>query len=343
MALLRALVATREGRRALAAGLVAGLGALGVGCALVGAWSREPAFSHALHVGDEGLACLTCHEDLAVSDEPGMPAPDTCLFCHQVIDEEKPPERRVERLFPDGVLAAAHVSRLADEVRFSHLAHVEAGIDCGACHEGIEQSTAPTRALAVGMDDCTSCHAEREIGGGCATCHSVVDAAWEPGTHAHSWTELHGRVVRARDSATENRCSLCHEEATCARCHAQEAPRNHDNHWRLRGHGLVARMDRQNCAACHEPASCNRCHAEVLPVSHTGTWGAPRDVHCLGCHFPLRAEGCAACHLTTPSHDLAPPKPSWHDPGFDCRSCHVPGGGLLRHVDDGTNCNLCHP
>jgi len=331
-------------RFALVAGLIGGLVVLEVGCALIGSLSGEDefAFSHALHVGEEGLDCLTCHENLAVSDEPGMPAADTCFLCHDLIDEEKPPERRIDQLFADGTLMASHVSRLDGEVLFSHLAHVDAGLDCAACHEGIEESTAPTRDLAVTMDDCTACHAEHAAGDDCATCHSVVARTWAPDSHERSWTELHGRMVRARDPALENRCSLCHEESSCAQCHAVEPPRNHDNHWRLRGHGLMARMDRDNCAVCHEPAECNRCHDQARPASHTGMWGGQRSTHCLSCHFPLRGESCAACHQGTPSHGLAPPKPSWHDPGMNCRSCHVQGTGLMRHVDDGTNCNLCH-
>ena len=98
-------------------------------------------------------------------------------------------------------------------------------------------------------------------------------------------------------------------------------------------------MDRQNCAACHESSSCERCHAETLPLNHRGLWGGTKSVHCVTCHFPLAAEGCVTCHQDTASHELAPPKPSWHDPASNCRTCHL---ATLSHVDNGSNCNLCH-
>ena len=32
----------------------------------------------------------------------------------------------------------------------------------------------------------------------------------------------------------------------------------------------------------------------------------------------------------------------WHEPTFDCRQCHGRGQLPLSHVDDGSNCNICH-
>jgi hypothetical protein len=152
---------------------------------------------------------------------------------------------------------------------------------------------------------------------------------------------MHGRVARAHSEATADRCVLCHTESTCSACHQVQAPDNHTNYWRERGHGITAMIDRENCQACHEPMSCERCHADVKPRNHVGNWGAPHDTHCLVCHQPLSQEGCVACHATAKSHLLAAPKPSDHYPGMDCRACH----GLsqpLPHVDNGDDCNACH-
>jgi hypothetical protein len=79
-------------------------------------------------------------------------------------------------------------------------------------------------------------------------------------------------------------------------------------------------------------------------LSHTGNWGSPRNNHCLGCHEPLRNEGCVACHSSTPSHALANPKPPDHNAAMNCRQCHIPGGVQppMPHVDNGDNCNACH-
>ena len=316
------------------------------GCMLVDALSsgeRGLVFSHALHVGEEGLECVSCHENAEVEETPGMPAADSCAVCHAELDAEKPPERQIASLFDAGVFRALRASRLDDEVHFAHLAHVTGVQDCGACHRDIEESRAIDASVAVEMQDCQSCHAERALPNDCADCHSEIDADWAPPSHARDWKKLHGRACRRSDPQPADDCFLCHKDSTCAQCHRIEPPESHDVHFRLRGHAVLAQVDRAACATCHESATCDRCHAESLPVSHRGaSWGSTRNTHCLTCHFPLQGEGCLTCHKGTPSHALGPPKPDWHTPAMDCRSCH--GSSLpLSHVDDGSNCNLCHP
>ncbi len=316
------------------------------GCVLIDALARRQdafRFSHQLHVTEEGLHCVSCHETAAVADEPGMPALDGCQACHETIDSEKPAERRVSALFgPDGRFRTALASALDDEVTFAHLEHVTAVGDCGACHVGIETNPAIDEDVGIDMDDCTACHARRSVPSECATCHTVAGIERAPGSHEHDWKRRHGRASRISAPEPADRCFLCHDESTCASCHQLQPPDDHDAHFRLRGHGFRARVDRATCAACHDSFSCDRCHMDVVPLNHTAMWGGPKDTHCFTCHFPLASSGCATCHKDTPSHLLGPPKPSWHNPAMNCRQCH--GTSLpLSHVDDGTNCNLCHP
>ena len=169
----------------------------------------------------------------------------------------------------------------------------------------------------------------------------VIDQEWKPPTHDDSWTRAHGPRARAGSRAPLDSCALCHREDTCAECHRVEQPLSHTQGFRLKGHGLLASMDRGSCAVCHEPSSCEACHAETLPLSHGGMWGGTKSLHCLTCHTPLEQNGCAVCHKGTPSHALAPPKPDWHDPAMNCTACHG-HGEPLPHVDNGENCNLCH-
>ncbi len=316
------------------------------GCMLIDVFrddERGLVFSHRVHVIDEELACINCHETASVETDPGMPPIDVCGFCHDQLDAEKPPERRIEVLYDaDEDFLAARLSALGHEVVFDHLQHVEAVGDCGACHVDIEENEVVDEHVRVLMDDCMACHADRTQPNECSTCHSVIERTWMPESHHQSWRKRHGRVCRRANPGPIDQCFLCHQESTCAACHQVVAPENHNAFWRLRGHAIVARVDRQNCAACHQPFSCDRCHQEVLPLSHSGMWGATRNTHCLTCHFPLPATGCLTCHKATPSHALGPPKPGWHTPTMNCRQCH--GATLpLSHVDNGSNCNLCHP
>jgi hypothetical protein len=328
---------------AAAALLAAACGALFVR----GGRARAFAFPHDVHVLELELECENCHEDAMLADRPAMPAPDTCEFCHVELDAEAPPERQAAALFDGPAYRAAHATALASELAFDHARHAAAVGDCAACHADVIGGERVESDQGLAMAACVDCHAERGAPGECATCHLEIDRDWAPPSHAAAWKKLHGRVFRAGCTRAVDDCALCHQETDCASCHAVEAPESHGPLWRLRSHGLAARIDRASCAACHQPTGCDRCHAEVLPLSHVATWGDPKDTHCIACHFPLGSfgggfggsEGCATCHKSNPSHLLASPKPSWHTPDMNCLMCHAQ---TLPHVTKGDDCNLCH-
>ncbi len=324
-------------------GALLGFVALCAGCALLQRFGAPAAlaFSHALHVGEEQQACVTCHGDFARSDAPGMPAPDTCAACHDEIDAEKPPERHVATLFDGERFKAARAAALDDEVLFSHKLHARDPKSCDACHAGIAGNERIDEDIGVTMEGCTNCHAERDVARECATCHRELREDRAPPSHALDWTRRHGGSVRSCTRATAERCEICHTESDCVTCHKAVAPQNHNAHFRMRGHGLTARMERQDCAACHTPDSCEVCHRETTPLSHGASWGGTLARHCVSCHQPLAANGCSVCHAATPSHALAAPKPDWHTPAMNCRQCHGLSAAL-PHVDNGDDCNACH-
>lgn len=303
-----------------------------------------PAFSHRIHVEDVGLDCSDCHLGVEDSDEPGMPVRTQCLLCHEGLDAEKPPERGIDALFEDGTLVARHLSALPDEVRFSHLAHVSAALDCSACHDALESSEEVGPEVRVVMESCQACHAAVGAPNECRSCHTELSLDRPPPGHEFLWLERHGDLVRSEPDAVERlRCSTCHGESSCQDCHLNQPPRDHTSFWRRRGHSQMAAFERDRCSTCHDSDSCNRCHAEVEPSSHRASWGGTRNDHCLSCHFPLRLEGCFTCHRDSPSHALAPPAPADgpHTSATDdqCRTCHAPN---LRHADGGDRCRLCH-
>jgi hypothetical protein len=296
-------------------------------------------FPHATHVLEQGMDCSDCHVSVAESDDPGMPAPMLCDLCHEGLDEEKPAGERVADLLESGVIEAVHRTALGDEVLFSHLAHVNADLECTACHGPIDESLGMPAEVRVPMQECMACHESRGLSTDCATCHREIRADRPPPSHGQLWHMVHGEVARDDGAAS---CTLCHEESSCSSCHRDEAPRNHNQFWRRAGHGQSAAFDRQSCATCHDRDSCSTCHAEARPSTHRAGWGGVRNEHCVSCHFPLRAEGCVTCHADADAHLTAPPRPPTHFPGMDCRQCH----GLtapLPHVDDGSDCTVCHP
>lgn len=340
-------VLTRLRKPALAIALVG----IVVGCALIRSLTNPEkpyVFSHRLHVGDQELSCDDCH--YGEPDTPGMPTLDDCQICHEELDEENEPGRRVTSLFDGDVYRALHASRITGDVLFDHDSHADGYVeDCASCHRGIESSRRILASDFVTMDTCTSCHSKSGLeAADCSLCHDEIDKTWQPPDHARSWQRLHGEVVRcgATGADTAQQCSLCHEESACVACHKVTPPRDHNNYYRLRGHGIAASIDRNRCSTCHEPDGCDRCHMTTEPRSHVGSFGSPLNRHCLGCHLPLRPTngGCTTCHRDTPSHLSAPPLPlnQPHLTARDaqCRECHIPG--RLRHPDNGDSCRFCH-
>jgi hypothetical protein len=340
MALLNRIRSSRGVRLAATVAVAVAL----TGCVIFEAFqprAKRFAFSHRVHVVDQELDCDACHVDYESAEEPGLPSLKQCALCHGELDSEKPPERRVEVFYGVEGFLAARAGALGDEPLFSHLKHVESGLDCAMCHVGIENNDDVLDLARPSMAACVDCHAQRAAPNECATCHSVLREDVAPPSHDTNWMRAHGSVVCARDDATESQCSMCHNESSCVGCHNEMPPANHTNQWRLRGHGVSASLDRESCATCHREDSCTACHMSTAPRNHTGAWGSPVNQHCVGCHFPVQNEGCVVCHLGTPSHNTAPPKPPDHHPAMNCRQCH----GVdqpLPHVDNGDNCNLCH-
>jgi hypothetical protein len=313
--------------------------AAAAGCALfgIGASERPFVFPHGKHGKDAGLECSNCHRSVERADDPGMPQLSQCQICHQKLDAEKPPEKRAASLFDDGVYRRTPRATLADEVLFSHQRHVAKGTQCTACHD--LQADAPPPPMR--MNTCMACHTEQRTANECATCHKEVRKDKPPASHAFGWPRMHGATVRAHSKLTVDDCAMCHQESSCSTCHLAMPPENHNNYFRLRGHGVMARMDRMNCSTCHRSDSCDACHQQARPVTHRGSFGAPRDTHCTSCHLPLASTDCATCHRATPSHSTAPPMPPGHTPAMNCRQCHG-HGAPLQHVDNGMECTSCH-
>ena len=143
----------------------------------------------------------------------------------------------------------------------------------------------------------------------------------KPGSHKGNWLEYHGRAVGASGNSPGQpgkACLTCHEQTDCIACHTTTMPRDHNNTWRVRGHGLMADGNRERCITCHREDYCIRCHSETAPRSHTASW---RSRHCTWCHYGsglAPADNCVVCHKVAP-HTSAPHAVS---PTLNCGLCH---------------------
>jgi hypothetical protein len=305
--------------------------------------TRPGKFSHNEHVVKQELDCDGCHTQATESDQAGMPSMGVCRNCHDTPDKV---DKYLRPFAVDNKVVWTQATKISDDVKFSHQTHLEKGkLSCEDCHTGVKKSQGVSIAgFKVTMDDCTNCHAEKGVSVECLACHQAINQDWAPKSHEANWKRYHGQVARMGEQMPyENRCSLCHTDATCNRCHQDEEPASHTGQWRERGHGAMAEMDRDQCAVCHRTDFCDRCHRDTEPMSHTAGWGAPRDRHCLTCHLPLGSQGCGACHQINPGHLEAPPRPVnvTHDTASEsaCRTCHVLN---LTHPDNGDSCRACH-
>jgi Cytochrome c3 len=304
---------------------------------------RPIKFSHVTHVVEEGWECKKCHRDSLAKDKAGMPSPRSCRKCHQnqeEIDEYLTPFVLEKKLL------WTNVTKLHDDISFSHKSHYENEVDCEKCHLGIRENEAISIDLRTDKDECLDCHGENKVTGQCDHCHQTISDKWKPKSHEMNWTVFHGQTSRAGiEPPYINRCKLCHADASCDDCHRVTEPGDHNGHWRHRAHGIRANMDRDRCFVCHLGQTCESCHLETAPRTHNGSWGGSRNRHCMTCHFPLSSQGCYVCHKTDRSHleaEIMPADITHAASNEDgCRTCHV-GLGDWRHFDNGDNCRTCH-
>jgi hypothetical protein len=313
-------------------------------CALFGFFgdSHGPRFPHAKHLDE--VDCTTCHEGAEEHAVAGFPTSEKgCMLCHAEIDKKKPFEKTVAAFLVDGKpVWLTRKTSYGGDVRFDHSKHIEAELECDACHAPVKTGSGPGLRIHGGKPHCKECHAKTKRGNDCAVCHKVLRKDQMPPSHKVDWQRRHGlQSDRMIENTGQTTCAQCHQEQTCTSCHQQQPPRSHTNYWRQRGHAVMVSIDRSRCATCHRSDFCNRCHQDTRPRSHRGMFGSPQNTHCLSCHLPLQGEGCFTCHKGTPSHQTAAPMPANHLPSMNCRQCH----GLtapLPHPDNGSLCTACH-
>ncbi len=262
----------------------------------------ELKFSHKIHVVDNELECLTCHENAKTSNSgsdnlfPEMSvcgnchnieSPESCQFCHRDVNA------------PRAVPRVETYSRL-----FSHQKHLAAGLECTTCHSEVVQKTSVAPYVLPDMAFCMDCHARKQVSNDCFQCH-LKNETLKPASHRADFIHNHADAARMQTSATRTaeRCNLCHRSNFCQNCHEGDNldrtthPLNY-----IYTHSLDARGKERECADCHtERSFCNDCHRQnlLMPYDHqTGGWvnQIPGD----GGRHRIEAENdlesCMSCH-----------------------------------------------
>jgi cytochrome c7-like protein len=143
---------------------------------------RQPIFfRHDIHAGQDQIPCMYCHATVAVASEPGIPALQTCIGCHQLISGSTPAHQAEikkvrdawrERKAPEW----RRIHALPGFVRFPHQRHIKAlgTQSCTKCHGDVQTMPQVYQVSTLRMGWCVSCHVQNKpnsVSRDCTVCH----------------------------------------------------------------------------------------------------------------------------------------------------------------------------
>ncbi|MEW9857085.1 cytochrome c3 family protein [Novosphingobium sp. M1R2S20] len=116
-------------------------------------------FSHAHHVGDDGIDCRYCHTSVETSARANLPPTHVCMTCHSQIWTGAPVLEPVRLSMATGEpIRWRRVAQLPDYVYFNHSIHIDRGVACRECHGDVTDMPLMRRAKPFTMQFCLDCH-----------------------------------------------------------------------------------------------------------------------------------------------------------------------------------------
>ena len=166
-------------------------------------------FSHAHHVGDDGIDCRYCHTSVETSAFAGIPPTKTCMNCHSQLWNTAPILEPVRASFRDDKpLRWIRVHDLPDFVYFNHSIHVKKGVGCETCHGRVDRMPLMIQKSTLQMEWCLDCH--RDPAKFIRPRDQITTMGYVP---AKAQAELGPELVREYKIADKERltnCSVCH-------------------------------------------------------------------------------------------------------------------------------------
>ena len=147
-------------------------GEVGAAAAPLDPAAQPIAFSHEHHVTEIGIDCQFCHAYARRGPVAGIPSVQRCAGCHRVVLSEQPEILKVLEYWEnEEPIPWVRVHDLPDHVRFTHKAHVRAGVGCETCHGDVARMEAAVQVESLSMGWCVSCHEDRGATRDCLACH----------------------------------------------------------------------------------------------------------------------------------------------------------------------------
>ena len=166
-------------------------------------------FSHAHHVGGEGIDCRYCHTSVEESAFANIPPTKTCMNCHSQIWTNAPILEPVRASFRENKpLHWTRVHDLPDFVYFNHSIHVRKGVGCATCHGRVDKMPLIYQEASLQMNWCVNCH--RNPAQYVRPREEVYNMAWERPAND---PDLGKRLVQEYKIASVEQltsCSTCH-------------------------------------------------------------------------------------------------------------------------------------
>ena len=131
-------------------------------------------YSHKTHLA-LGLVCRDCHAIADPGDFAGFPPEAKCMACHAAVKTESPAIQELAAAAQAGrAVVWNRVYKLPEFVYFSHaLHHVDAGVECGACHGEVASRDVLFQEKPITMHACMRCHAQTGASNDCELCHDT--------------------------------------------------------------------------------------------------------------------------------------------------------------------------
>ena len=133
------------------------------------------AFSHELHVGQNKMQCLYCHNQVERSPHSPIPPLSTCMNCHILVKTDSPEIQKLRDAYDKGEsMPWVKVHMLPDHVKFNHSAHLAKGVNCETCHGKVQEMKKIYQFQDLSMGWCVNCHREPQYNAptNCSTCHN---------------------------------------------------------------------------------------------------------------------------------------------------------------------------
>jgi hypothetical protein len=120
-------------------------------------------YSHALHAGQLGLDCRSCHTSVEHGAHANVPPTQTCMNCHSKILVTSPKLEPVRQSYATGKpIEWVKIHDLPDYAYFNHSAHITRGIGCVSCHGRIDTMEVVSQVKPLSMGWCVDCHRNPE-------------------------------------------------------------------------------------------------------------------------------------------------------------------------------------